>query len=285
MGIKNLALRLNAAIINSLIKRRGELSGIQTNMRYQKMLSPLLLETKCRYGKIIFYAPSEIALERATTFESKEPDTLRWIDTFKKNAVFWDIGANVGCYSLYAAKKGDVKIYSFEPSYANYFLLCKNIEANGLHEHISAYALALSAKNEIGYLNMSNLEAGGAIHNFGNKLDQLSVFGTNYKIVFRQGMIGMSIDRFIKTFGQDTPDYIKLDVDGNEHMILCGAKATLENSKLKSVLVEVDNEKSESVLAIDRLMSEHGFRNTKSSSVSNEEVRWASVNNIIYARE
>ena len=44
---------------------------------------------------------------RVNTFYSKEPETLKWIDNFNedKNIIFWDIGANIGLYSIYAALK------------------------------------------------------------------------------------------------------------------------------------------------------------------------------------
>jgi len=41
---------------------------------------------------------------RADTFAVKEPETLEWIDRIPRGSVLWDIGANVGLYSCYAAK-------------------------------------------------------------------------------------------------------------------------------------------------------------------------------------
>ena len=36
------------------------------------------------------------------------------------------------------------------------------------------------------------------------------------------------------------PDYIKIDVDGIEHLILEGGKETLKNKKIKSILIEIN---------------------------------------------
>src|SRR5262245_6771935 len=58
-------------------------------------------------GSIRFYAPTPLLRSRAATVLSKEVDTIRWIDGFKKGDVFWDIGANVGVYSLYACARHD----------------------------------------------------------------------------------------------------------------------------------------------------------------------------------
>ena len=59
-------------------------------------------------GEIIFYIRN-FGLGtrfRALTFSDKEPETLTWIDGFVDGETLLDIGANIGIYTLYAAKKG-----------------------------------------------------------------------------------------------------------------------------------------------------------------------------------
>ena len=59
-------------------------------------------------NKIIsFFCPNELTKWRIKTLYDKEPETLEWIDNFKQNKeiIFWDIGANIGLYSIYAAVK------------------------------------------------------------------------------------------------------------------------------------------------------------------------------------
>ena len=51
----------------------------------------------------------------------RQPDTIAWIDAFQPNSVFWDVGANVGIYSLYAALRRGTRIVAFEPAAINYF--------------------------------------------------------------------------------------------------------------------------------------------------------------------
>jgi hypothetical protein len=50
-------------------------------------------------------APNALNHYRVKTFSSKEPETLEWIDRFLPESIFWDIDANVGLYSIFAAKK------------------------------------------------------------------------------------------------------------------------------------------------------------------------------------
>ena len=81
--------------------------------------------------KLKFYTPSRIASYRAHTFFSKEKDTLEWIEKYgDKNKVFFDIGANIGVYTLFYAATHNSKVYSFEPSFRNLDLLVRNIVLN-----------------------------------------------------------------------------------------------------------------------------------------------------------
>ena len=70
----------------------------------------------------------------------REPQTVDWIENLPDDSVFFDIGANIGSYSLIAASQNKigkrVSVYSFEPHYANYFSLVKNIRYNNLEEFI-----------------------------------------------------------------------------------------------------------------------------------------------------
>ena len=55
---------------------------------------------------ITFFIPNQLVNWRVDTF-LKEPETLQWIDGFKteEKIIFWDIGSNIGLYSIYATLK------------------------------------------------------------------------------------------------------------------------------------------------------------------------------------
>ena len=61
---------------------------------------------------------------------AKEPETVRWIEEYvREGDVIFDIGANVGAYSLVTSKvaNGKARVYAFEPSFLNFAQLCRNI--------------------------------------------------------------------------------------------------------------------------------------------------------------
>ena len=53
---------------------------------------------------LTFCVPNQLNRFRVDTFATKEPETLEWIETIPQGSTFWDIGANIGLYSLYAAR-------------------------------------------------------------------------------------------------------------------------------------------------------------------------------------
>ena len=119
-------------------------------------------EINTKYGKLKYYCMGWIPLWRSQTLFIKEPEMIEWIDKMDENETLWDIGANVGLYSIYAGLKG-MKVFAFEPSALNTFLISKNIEINNLKDNVFLFPVAISDKNEFGYLNMTSTELGGGI--------------------------------------------------------------------------------------------------------------------------
>ena len=80
---------------------------------------------------------------RARTSLTKEPETLEWINTFEDADVLWDIGANVGVYSLYAALRR-LTVLAFEPSSANSYVRSRNVEINKMDDRVSTFCLTFN---------------------------------------------------------------------------------------------------------------------------------------------
>ena len=201
--------------------------------------------------------PTPLLHARASAVRSKEPDTICWIDGFKASDVFWDVGANVGVFSLYAAGCRGLRVLAFEPSADNYMVLCRNVTINSLSESISTYCMAFSDDTRLGTFNLASLELGAALHQFGQAgaISRWSEGGN----VGAQGMVGFTIDDFIGMFDPPFPTRLKLDVDGIEMQILEGAQKTLRDQRLRSVMVELSVvDELERDRAIARL-SDSGF--------------------------
>ena len=95
---------------------------------------------------------------RARTFNEKEPEMLDWLDEkLHDRDVFFDVGANVGIYSIYAAMRNrNSQIFAFEPEYSNLHQLKQNILNNQLANKIEIYSIAFSDKSGISYLHLQD---------------------------------------------------------------------------------------------------------------------------------
>ena len=183
-----------------------------------------------------------------------EPDTIEWLEQLPEEpVVLWDIGANIGLYSLFAATTRQCRVMAFEPHAATFDLLNVNIALNHLEDRITALPVALCGQTRIDQFNMAAMDAGGSMHGFGVESDQ---FGQKIQTVFRSGAIGMTLDDFVRVFRPPLPHYLKIDVDGLEPEIIRGGRETLSN--VRSVIVEMEgSEARRSNLA--KMMVDLGF--------------------------
>jgi FkbM family methyltransferase len=197
-------------------------------------------------GETIFFTPSKLLTWRVQTWLSKEPETIDWIDSFKStdDAVFWDIGANIGLYSLYAAKKHPrLKVFSFEPSTSNLPVLSKNIALNNLYDRVSICPFALTSE-AYGFKKMveSSFEEGGALNSFGVS------YGFDGKEILSATTYttsGFSIDYLVSSNIVPPPTYVKIDVDGIEHLIIEGGINTFRGSTLRGICIELNGDFNE----------------------------------------
>ena len=185
-------------------------------------------------NEYFFHVPNRINLWRTQTFLTKEPDTIRWIENFKVNSVFWDVGANIGLYSCFASRQKKAKTFAFEPSVFNLEVLSKNIYCNNLSDKIIIIPLSLTSETKISSFNMSKIEVGGARSSFSENYDEE---GNVFNPVFKYNTLGISGNDIVKKFNIDKPDYIKIDVDGIEYLVLNGLSEILDDTS--SILIEV----------------------------------------------
>lgn len=182
-----------------------------------------------------FIVPNGLNRFRVDSFSTKEPETLEWIDGIPEGSVFWDVGANVGLYSCYAARSRGCQVFAFEPSVFNLELLSRNIFINGLVNNIVIVPLPLTDHLALSTLNMTSTDWGGAFSTFGQDYTH---DGNKIKKSFEFSTLGISMTEAVELLKIPEPDFIKMDVDGIEHLILKGGNAALK--KVKGVIIEIN---------------------------------------------
>jgi FkbM family methyltransferase len=247
--------RMLAAMVEGLTVPQRPWRRASTRVRVANALLPTH-EIATPRGLVRFVTTHPEALQFPRELAEREPETIAWIDDFVMPSRFWDIGANVGTYALYAALRPGVAVLAFEPAAASYAALCRNIEANRCDDRVEALCVALSDRTRLGSLNMSATNAGNSFNSFESTED---CFGRPLAIQFRQSALGFAIDDLRRLFGLAPPNYMKIDVDGIEAQILAGAAQTLADPALRSVLVELEHADTERNAHIVEPLARAGF--------------------------
>tara|TARA_B100000287_G_C20438662_1_gene704659 strand:- start:11 stop:850 length:840 start_codon:yes stop_codon:yes gene_type:complete len=195
-------------------------------------------------------------ISRGFSMFRTDPEVCNWIDGFENNSSLIDVGANIGLYSLYAAKKNH-KVYAFEPESLNFACLNLNIFDNNLNNKINAYPIAINDENKISSLNLTSLKFGGS----GNSFDRnITDSGANFEPIYNQGSISFSLDQISENLNF-FPEHIKIDVDGNELKVINGMSNLLRNAQLKSICIELNPDFKEHFEVLEILKSK--FQNYK----------------------
>ena len=238
--------------------------------------------------KVNFFVPNQITQWRVETFFTKEPETLEWIDSFNDNKkiIFWDVGANIGLYSIYAALKyPDIEIVSFEPSTSNLRILSRNISINKLEEKIKINQLPLT-KDQNQYLMFEESEfiEGWAMNTFGAGID---FEGKPMQPKNRYKIFGTNINHLIENNILSIPNYIKIDVDGIEHLILEGASDHLDNSEIRSMSIELNENFKDQVNSVLKIMDKSNFRikHKKHASMFDNSDKFSKTFNYVFEKQ
>jgi FkbM family methyltransferase len=171
---------------------------------------------------------------------------------------FFDIGANIGVYSLIVAgqvKPGSVNVFAFEPHPQTFLLLQENVHLNNLDDRISCVQSALGDYDGIIPFtdNAGNPE---------NRILNGPVGGLGVKI--------QRADKFCESEGI-YPQVIKIDVEGFENQVLNGLGTTLSNVQI--IFVECWNISE----TIRILCMQAGFKGPYKNDYKNRKFVFANI--------
>ncbi len=238
--------------------------------------------------KINFFTPNELTYSRVVNFFDSEPETLEWIDSFDKDKkiIFWDIGANIGLYSIYnALKNRHSETISFEPSSSNLRVFTRNISINNLENNIKLFPIPLTNKqNSFLIMREGDFIEGGALNSFG---ENFNFEGKKFESKMKYNLYGTTINYLINNQILKVPNYIKIDVDGIEHLILEGADQFLSDSKIKSLSIEINENFNDQLNKVLDIMKKNGFKilhKKQNKELSLNEGKFSETFNYIFIR-
>jgi len=192
------------------------------------------------------------ARQRTARAQLKEPFTVAWIESSLQDGdVLYDIGANIGSYSLIAATVcPGARVVAVEPGFLNFAVLCSNLAINDFGGRVTPIPLALGETTSNATLRYWTLVPGAGTHEAASRSGEGAVF--------EQPALSFALDDLIRIFELPPPTHIKLDVDGLEAAVLAGAQETLATPALRSLMVELPVGAADDPVAAE--LERHGFR-------------------------
>ncbi len=187
---------------------------------------------------------------------------------------FYDIGANVGSYSLLAAAAGVRRVVGFEPSTVTSAKYQRNIDLNGLNDSISFHRVALGGDD-------------------GELAFTMGADTTNHVVAdgeVAQATEVVPVRRFDEYFAGGQPSFIKIDVEGFEAQVLAGAGNGLRDPALMGLLIE-DNGSDHRYGArgsVSDLVRGNGFiefRYDSSTRTLSPDVSGKATGNLLFLRD
>ncbi|HRJ57262.1 MAG TPA: FkbM family methyltransferase [Anaerolineales bacterium] len=230
-------MQIIATLYYYLLRLAISIAPVFTLAKLKQKLNPAV-QLDYPKRRILLYADSEISIFRARACQ-KEPETVNWIENqIKPGEVLYDVGANVGAYSLVAASFFDknITVHAFEPSFSTYYQLARNIVLNQFEGCVYPHLMALADTLGTVVFHYRSLDGGSADHVMDGNTD---FDPQKAGLPYHQQLICYGIDDLVSKYDFPVPNHIKVDVDGAENLVLLGASQTLLNKSIKSILVEV----------------------------------------------
>ena len=181
-----------------------------------------------------FYAKERIESGRVSSIFDKEAGTIAWLRSLSKDDVLFDIGANIGIYTIFAAPLVK-KVVAFEPHLGNAFRLLQNVDLNKF-KNVNVIASPIHDKAGIFDFSYRSYEIGESFNQLSDE-DHGNI----------EQKLSLHLDYYVENKSLPTPTAIKLDVDGNEYLILQSMEKTLRLGTVKSLIVEYNRQPGETI--------------------------------------
>ena len=157
--------------------------------------------------------------------------------------VVLDLGANIGAYSLFAARTAE-KIFAFEPESSTYAQLEKNIALNGI-QNVTPFKKAVGGRSGVATLYKASSNVGA--HSIANTISKNT---ENVEIV--------TLEEALKICGASHVNVLKVDIEGSEYELFENAPLDVLG-RIDAIYMETHPVKGKGTDDIARKLYDAGF--------------------------
>ncbi len=248
--------------VRRLIAKLGNWQDRINSFRDQRDLRLFRRTTVPRdFPNLRFLSPTRALEVELRHGPDREPETRQWVEAISnpESAVLWDVGANVGQYTIFAAKRG-IRVVAIEPMPHNLMLLVHNISLNGIEDRVIVLPLAIAEQTSPSRMQLSSVHFGSARHAFGAGPLESQARVIQSGLGF--GLSGVRIDDASNSLRLPPPTHLKVDIDGHDDDAVFGAEGILPG--VHGICCEAKFEKAR-VEKLISFLAKEGFRVTHMS--------------------
>jgi FkbM family methyltransferase len=240
--------RLGRAL--EILRTEGPISLARKS--YPLIVPPLHTTVEVSGYSASFLVSSTTELYRFDSLMGEREVLQTLLDDLRDGDVFYDVGANVGLYSVLAATAAsDVTVVAFEPHPTNADVLRRNAALNGQDPIVMELAL-LNESSEDRLEEVNDGEAGEGKHRL-TSTDAPSTLAIRSE----------RADSLRESGEIPAPDVVKIDVEGAEQRVLEGMASTLASDPPRTIYCEIHRERVQSydgdAEEIRHLLRSHGY--------------------------
>lgn len=203
-----------------------------------------------------------------------EDNIKEYIDSIPNNEVFYDLGANLGWFALYAANKG-LTTYAFEVDKNNFQGLTENLNNNPHLNNIFIFNKGIADKKQVVNLRTRDTHIGShhKTLDLPDYCGQTNIIKSNHVIAVEVD----SLDNIIEENNLLLPDHLKVDIDGSEHAFVKGSPKVLSHAKSLVIELLTDNKYYEEIVSI---LESNNFILSKTYDIPSE----GTLKNIVFTK-
>ena len=204
-----------------------------------------------------YYVKNDLELDKILTKDNEENVLKIFLDKIKPEDIIYDIGANIGLYTLPAALKlrGTGRVVAFEPVPMWFNRLKDNLSLNSI-QNVDVYNVGLYTRTEKKVMYIKSIQGSGMgsiVTNYRNEVPEEILEKIEVQLV--KG------DDFISENKIPLPNIIKIDVEGAELDVIRGLKNTIAHSDCRFILCEVHPKyMTESPTKVNIILEKMGYR-------------------------
>jgi FkbM family methyltransferase len=216
--VKPLGARQAAAFYTAPIRWLASLGRVSY---YDLLPAPLVVSS--RYGLFCTHARNiDLLFQEVYEVEHILPSLI------DKDSVFIDVGAYQGLYTVYACKHAK-KVLAVEPNPMALAYLKTNIALNNCHNTI---AVPKAAGDRRGVVKLRIPRPAKKGH-----ISTMASIVWSFEEALEIDVEADTLDNIVDDVGLDSVDFIKIDVEGAEGLVVKGAERTLR--KARAILIEI----------------------------------------------